>query len=272
MKMMAFGGDERMRGALEAAKKAGWETLHAREAEDIGEDAGAADAVILPWPVSFREGRLVGGGMSREEVLARIPPCKAVLLGDGVSEGDLPLAGMCVNPQRDEDFLRENAQLTAEGAIIAAVHKAQRALLHKTCLVTGFGRIGQEVTARLCAMGAFVIVCARSEAQMRAAHQMGAHPVPLLQMASACGQADIVMNTVPARVIGEDALRRLAGRALLMELASAPYGADIEQARAMGVNVIVESGLPGRYAPMEAGAALFGALMRAMEKGEERHG
>lgn len=262
MELMAFGGDARMEGALAAARRAG----HTTRRVCAGEDKDAhADAVLLPWPISFREDRLVGGEMSREEVLRRIPACRAVLVGGDVDPRELPQAERCVAPQRDEAFLRVNAQLTAEGALFAAVNRRKRALLHTTCVVTGFGRIGQELTRRLCAMDGFVIVCARNEGQMRAAHQMGAHPVPLAQIASACRQADMVFNTVPARVLGEEALLVMKEReTLVLELASAPYGVDIERASQLGVEVAVEGGLPGRYAPMEAGEALYEALLRAM--------
>lgn len=45
--------------------------------------------------------------------------------------------------------------------------------MRETALVTGYGRIGQEMTARLYAMGMFVMVCARSENQMHMAHAAG---------------------------------------------------------------------------------------------------
>ena len=150
----------------------------------------------------------------------------------------------------------------------------ERALLGSTCLITGYGRIGQELAARLVAMGAFVIVCARSEIQMRAAHALGAHPVPLGQLGSAAFTADVIMNTVPARVMGEDVLAMVGKDALVMELAGAPYGVDVEAARRLGVHLEVESGVPGRYAPMEAGEALFEAVQRAIRRQQEekRHG
>ena len=59
--------------------------------------------------------------------------------------------------------------------------------------------------------------------------------------------------------------------ALLLELASPPYGEDLAAARALGVRVEVEGGVPGRYAPLDAGAALFATAL-ARVKGEERHG
>ena len=57
MRLIAFGGDERMRGALVAAEQAGWETLHIEREEDV--EMPPVEAVMLPWPKSFREDKLV---------------------------------------------------------------------------------------------------------------------------------------------------------------------------------------------------------------------
>ena len=276
MRLLAVGGDARMQGAVNAAKKAGWEGEWLPDGA-IG-DQHACDVVMLPWPHSFRDGRLVTApgskGRAKEDVLAALPPCRLALHGSGVLPQELDAAGEALNPQTDELFLRRNAQLTAEGAICRAMQKMERALLGSTCLITGYGRIGQELAARLVAMGAFVIVCARSEIQMRAAHALGAHPVPLGQLGSAAFTADVIMNTVPARVMGEDVLAMVGKDALVMELAGAPYGVDVEAAKRLGVHLEVESGVPGRYAPMEAGEALFEAVQRAIRRQQEekRHG
>lgn len=228
----------------------------------------AADVVVLPWPHSFREERLIAAppreAWRKEEVLARIPPCRLAVHGDGVSGEELSMAGAVLSPGSDELFLRRNAQLTAEGAVCRAMQQMERALLGSTCLITGYGRIGQELAVRLTAMGAFVIVCARSETQMRAAHAAGAHPVPLAQAVTAAAQADLILNTVPAPVLGEDALSAIRPQTPLLELASAPYGLNLEAAKRLGVQVSVEGGVPGRYAPLEAGAAIFEAALRAL--------
>ena len=39
---------------------------------------------------------------------------------------------------------------------------------------------------------------------------------------------------------------------------------DMQEAVRRGLQVCVEGGLPGRYAPLDAGEALFDALTRAM--------
>ncbi|MBP3426983.1 MAG: NAD(P)-binding domain-containing protein [Clostridia bacterium] len=262
MKLIAFGGDERMQGALAAARHAGHETAQITSRE---QEMGGADAVLLPWPQSFAGDALYGGSMSREEALARIPPCRAVLAGAGVRDEELPQCARVVRPGEDEIFLLRNAVLTAEGAIFSAMQRMEGPIAGSCALITGFGRIGRALAQRLAAMEAFVIVCARNEDQMRAAHAMGAHPVPLAEIASACAQADFVMNTVPAHVLGAQALARLAGRAKVFELASPPYGMDVSCAVRMGVELVMESGVPGRYAPGAAGEALYDALMRGMD-------
>ena len=50
--------------------------------------------------------------------------------------------------------------------------------------------------------------------------------------------------------------------ALLMDLASAPWGIDREAARSVGVNAVLESGLPGRYCPRSAAALLMEYMER----------
>ena len=106
---------------------------------------------------------------------------------------------------------------------------------------------------------------------MQAAHAAGAHPVPLAQLPGAAKAADLILNTVPARVLNGEVLRAIRPDTLVLELASAPYGADLDAARALGVRVEVESGVPGRYAPLDAGAALFEAALRRLNGEGERH-
>lgn len=275
MRLIAFGGDMRMDGAARAARRAGWEALWIREKS--GESPpDSADVVLLPWPRSFEEGRLVaappGEAAEKARVRERMPRCALLVHGKGVGPGDFAQARRQADPAGDELFLMKNAELTAEGAVAAAMREAGRALLGSTCVVTGFGRIGRALTARLLAMGAFVIVCARSEEQMRAAHALGAHPVPLASLASAAAQADALLNTVPARVFDTQALKAVRTGVPLIELASPPYGEDTRLAVRLGVNLRMEGGLPSRYAPYEAGEALFEAARRLLARENREQG
>ncbi|MFR8176926.1 MAG: hypothetical protein ACLVB5_07520 [Christensenellales bacterium] len=100
-------GREDARGA--AGRRArGLETLHIEDAADVPDEMPPAQAVMLPWPRSFREERLISakGGLERERVLALIPACRAVLAGGDVKEEELAQTALVVRPEKDETFLR----------------------------------------------------------------------------------------------------------------------------------------------------------------------
>ncbi|MDY3279836.1 MAG: NAD(P)-dependent oxidoreductase [Eubacteriales bacterium] len=159
----------------------------------------------------------------------------------------------------DEDYICRNAALSAEGAVYAAMHAADFALGQAHCLVIGYGRIGQALTAMLRGLGARVTVAARRRESREAA---GEGSIDLPQLHEALPEMDVVFNTVPALVLGRELLARVKPHALLIELASAPYGIDGPAAREMGLRAWTEGGVPGRYCPQSAAALLLDYVER----------
>jgi len=265
VQLIAFGGDLRMNGLLRAARRAGFACDHVREKRELGALKQHADVLVLPWPRSFAGGMLFGTQIDERTLLDALPSGDLVMAG-GVKAQDFPRAGQVFDPSGDEELLLLNAKLTAEGAIAALLNGGRDALMGKCCLITGFGRIAQALTQRLTAMEMFVIVCARNEGQMQLAHRVGAHPVPMRELAFAAMQADYVINTAPARLFGSEALAQMKPGVRYLELAGVPYGADPEQAAHLGVSMEIMSGLPGKYAPERAGEALFDALSRVLQR------
>ena len=116
-----------------------------------------------------------------------------------------------VNALRDDIFVRENASLTAEGALCAAMACQDGALQGQHCLVIGYGRIGQALTRMLRGVGAGVTVAARREESRILAGEgsvpiEGIHAVlphtdfllpagKLREPKSSCRRADIVIVT-----------------------------------------------------------------------------
>lgn len=263
VELIAFGGDKRMDGLLGAARKAGFGCRHVKGEEELRTLGAQTDVIVLPWPKWKSGAQVTGSEMDAKEVLETLPSC-AMLMGGGVEERDFPHVKQVFDPSQDEALLTLNAKLTAEGALAMLLQSPDGAMIGKTCVITGFGRIARALAVRLAAMEVFVIVCARNEQQMLLAHRMGAHPVPLDKLTQAAAQADIVLNTVPARIFGSDALAQMKPGVRYIELASAPYGADPELAAHLGVGMEIMGGIPGKYAPLQAGEALFGAMMRAL--------
>ncbi|MBQ9264814.1 MAG: hypothetical protein IJ189_11500 [Clostridia bacterium] len=160
---------------------------------------------------------------------------------------------------KDEIYTQENAWLSAEGAIFAAMELRQAALRSASCLVVGYGRIGKALTEQLRGIGAHVTVAARRK---QSREEAGSTSVSIEDIVHILPHMDVIFNTVPSLVLNDDALRSIRLDALLLELASAPYGFDLESARRMNLNAHLKSGIPGQYCPQSAAQALYNYLNR----------
>ena len=70
-----------------------------------------------------------------------------------------------------------------------------------------------------------------------------------------CGY-DLVVNTVPVRVLREAQLEDLKRGCLILDLASKPGGVDLAAAGDLGLTVIWALSLPGKVAPVTAGKSI----------------
>lgn len=222
------------------------------------------DTAILPLPVCGRDGALFAPLCPRtaalDDVLAR---CRAARLvcGGRVTQAVRAAAagyGLTVRDYFTGPALAlRNAVPTAEGALALAMEALPVTVQGARVLILGFGPVGQACALRFAALGARVCVWARREEQRAAAFALGlrAEPFGLPE------GYDLAVNTVPAPVLGEAELSALPAGAPVIELASAPGGADAGAAERLGVRLIAAPGLPGKAAPASAAAYLRDAIL-----------
>ncbi|WP_300271146.1 NAD(P)-dependent oxidoreductase [uncultured Flavonifractor sp.] len=149
-----------------------------------------------------------------------------------------------------------NAVPTAEGAIQIALEELPITLHGARVLVIGFGRVGKALAQRLAGLGAKVSVAARKWADLALAESCGYCGEQTEHLAGwLCGY-DLVVNTVPAPVLGLTELSDLKPGCLVIDLASKPGGVDFEGAARLGVKVIWALSLPGKVAPVTAGQCI----------------
>lgn len=227
-----------------------------------------SDGVILPLPAE-RGGTLNAPlsehGWSAAELLF------------GVSSGTPVLAGQVSPALRDfcshrslklyDYFLREdmavkNAALTAEGAIGLLLRSGSGALGGSRVLLCGFGRIGKLLALKLKALGADVAVAARSPADLAWAEVLGCRTAKLGEGADG---ADFVINTIPQTIFGKRELDGF-GKAMLIELASPPYGFDRGAAEELGKSIVYAPGLPSATAPEAAALVIRDTIYRILEE------
>ena len=249
------GSDPRQAAAGRALEKAGY-------AVGGAEQVPRADYILLPLPLDAEREGLAG--------LLRAAKPGALALGGKPSAAARGLAAGA-GVELVDYFAREeltilNAIPTAEGCIGILLAERPRTLWGSPVLVTGYGPVGQALAVRLTALGAHVTVAARRPAQRALAEAQGAKGAEIARLKELAPGFDTVVNTVPALVLGEAELADLKPDCLVLDLASKPGGVDLEAAARLGRNVIWALSLPGKVAPVTAGAAIKNTIYNMLHE------
>ncbi|MGI5849130.1 MAG: dipicolinate synthase subunit DpsA [Christensenellales bacterium] len=225
------------------------------------------DYVFLPVPYKSEAGFLKTPFSSERIALADIVnahPNSVYVLGgcDNVANKIFGNLIRYIDLFQNEAFLVRNALLTAQGAICAYLKNTDKALCDSICVVVGYGRISKFLCRLLKAFSAKVIAAARKERDFELIRSEQMHAAHINDLRNIISDADVIFNTVPCQIIQEEELKNIKQGAKVIELASPPFGMDIELAKNMGVDVQLESGLPGRYFPVSAANAMLHAFER----------
>ncbi len=227
-----------------------------------------AQAVILPLPAS-RDGVRIFSPFLSEKSL-RLDILLQFLTGKLVLGGRIPdtfstacqMGGIaCIDYYESEILQLKNALPTAEGAIEIAMRELPVVLDGIKAAVIGYGRIGELLSQKLYALGAEVTVFARREEVLARAELAHCKTVRLTsesecQLTAPKINMRVIFNTAPARLFTARVLERLPRNCILIDLASAPGGIDMEEAERLGIRAIWGTALPGKYAPESAGIIL----------------
>lgn len=268
-RLLLVGGDKRAVYLADLLRREGYSVQTLGLSDDETVTWEAMDCVLFPYPFSVKNGRipmLEEFKIAPEEVLAKIPQTASVIAGRGLEGYIAQESGRMKRYTDAEGFEKRNAELSAEAAVFEAMMHCRVALMDSRVLVTGYGLFGKAIAARLKTLGAEVWIAARREAQRLQAIEEGMKTVSILDMADVLPRMDLIMNTIPARVFCEYHLKRLRKECWLMELASAPYGFDLDMAKALGVQCVLLPGLPAKYSPRSAAMALRDAVVQLLEE------
>lgn len=230
------------------------------------------DILILPLPVC-RAGRLnlplTDTELRPEQLWPRLR-YDQLLLG-GMTKELAPRLMADYGLTLLDYYGREETQVasavpTAEGALQLAMESTDRTLLGSRCLVIGYGRIGRLLADRLLALGAEVTVSARKYGDLAWIDAWGCHSVRTGALAGQLNRFDLIFNTAPALILDGAKLRETREDCVIIDLASAPGGVDLEEAQRLGRQVIQGSGLPGKVAPRSAAAAVRDSIYHILEE------
>ena len=133
-------------------------------------------------------------------------------------------------------------------------------------LVIGYGRIGRVTAQRLAALGTHVSVAARSHEQLAWAGVWGYQTEHISRLTPWLCSYDLVINTVPAPVLGRTELAALKPGVVVIDLASKPGGVEFEAAAELGVKTIWALSLPGKTAPRSAAGYIRNTIYHIIDE------
>lgn len=147
-----------------------------------------------------------------------------------------------------------------------AMESTDRTLHGSRCLIIGYGRIGRVLADRLLALGAEVTVSARKYGDLAWIEAWGCRSVQTGALTGQLERFDLIFNTAPALILDGARLRETREDCVIIDLASAPGGVDMEAARRLSRQVIPAPGLPGKVAPRTAAAAIRDSVYHILEE------
>lgn len=278
--MTFIGGDERMLFAAGAFAEDGFDVCVCgfdidvreygaiRRENTLSEALSEADHIILPLPYSNGErcinAPFYSGKISLDDVLALRK--NALVMGGRLDKEVLPFA---IDYYAREDFAVLNALPTAEGAVKLAIEQTKRTLCGTDVAVLGFGRVGKVLAKTLVSLGANVTVYARSAEARAWARVFFCKARRFENICEHIGEHSCIFNTVPEKILGARELACVSKGALLMELASAPYGVDADAAKKCGVRFCIAQALPGKITPKSAGQIIYQTIKEITEEEEK---
>lgn len=163
-----------------------------------------------------------------------------------------------------DDVAILNSIPTVEGTLMMAIQHTDTTIHGSKVIVLGLGRVGMSVARAFHALGSKVKVAASQSEHLARIIEMGLTPIPLENLASAVGDMDICINTIPHLVITPSVLEQMPLHTLIIDLASKPGGTDFQYAEKRGMKALLAPSLPGLVAPKTAGNILAEVLLQLL--------
>jgi len=249
------------------------------QCKNLYEAVSDADCIIGPIPCSHNGDALNApfhnAPIYVEDLFRLIKPHQRFLAG--VIKPDLlQLASKyniyVIDMLKREALLIKNAIPTAEGAIKIAIEETDITLHGNQMMVIGYGRIGKVLCAMLRGIGAKVLAVVNSDEAAALAESSGHKVVYFEAMESNLKYADVIFNTVPKILLDRNNMRNIRKSTLIVDLASPPYGIEVNDSRDFGLKVLYTNSLPGKIAPITTASYILGTVNSILEESEKNGG
>lgn len=241
-------------------------------ASSAAEALDGADIALFPIPGIAADGALFAPHCPERivpdrDMLAAMRRPAHILLGwaDERLKGLCEALGITLHEYEwDDALMLLRGPAIVEGLLKVLIENTDITIHKANICIVGQGVIGSLVTRTLVLLGAHVHVAARNPVQRASAYAAGAEAHELKDLASVLPRMDMLISTVPVRVVEREALAAMPAHALLVDVGAPPGGIDREAAEALGLRFVWARGL-GSRAPVTVGRSQWGGIRERIE-------
>lgn len=279
--ILVIGGDKRLFYLAEKLEEsftnvitygvAGGEGLtKSKIAESLKDAMAKADIIVTPIPFTRDKVTLFADAQVQIDIKDFLDNLYSgqILFGGDISSDIKSKAVdkgiICHDFMKMEQVVVDNALTTAEGAVAEAIVLSVHNIHSNNCLVLGYGRCGKAIAKALDALGADVIIAARSETALLEAAIQGYQTIPLKNFTERAKEAVFIFNTIPAMILEKPIIDTLDREAIIIDIASAPGGTDFKACESAAITAKLSLGIPGRFSPKTSAEILFRAILRKL--------
>lgn len=167
-----------------------------------------------------------------------------------------------LNVMEDEIFAIKNSILTAEGVLANIIEKTQKSVFEQNFLILGTGRSGKAIAKIFSDLKLNFSLSSFDEKNFALASIFSKKNYYKDSVFKALNNFDVIINTVPAKIISPQHLSAIKPQALYLEISSI----QSIDTKSLHFEYVPCPALPLKFASSTAGEYLFEAIIRAVEK------
>lgn len=231
------------------------------DGKDFEEKLPLFSYIILPLP-TLANGFISGTEMTVDKLCKMLSNNQLVFYGN-LGSNPFGKNGRCYY---NESFLLKNSRLTAQVTLRLILENTGKDLCDLNSAVLGYGRCGKAICKALSANGISTAVVTRKSPEAVLDENKNAEAVNINKFVEKIADFDIIINTVPYNILDKETMKKLSKRNLYIEIASKPYGFNINEIDKYIFRYILAESLPGRFTPTSAGANIADTVIEIMKE------
>lgn len=166
-----------------------------------------------------------------------------------------------VNMIEDEQFVVDNAKLTAEGVLEHIISDTEKSIFENKILILGFGRCGKEILNLLNKLNLNVSMVTFNKNKLDSIKNKTYFEFEFLKDLK---NFDIIINTIPAKIIKDEMLDYFNDDAVILEIASINC-LNKDSINSKSFKYILCPALPMVFSAESAGKIMFESIIRTLK-------